>query len=165
MFLHKLEALINSDLSQPGSVTDDQNSVTDDLMRENPEELFDVSGDLLKSSPENILSSPEDFSDAFDMSPNSLVHDPAYSLNMRQENGAATSCASVRSESISTMSDTSVDKQMLAQFQRQQSAGSSSSSSRPDGECVCFFYTCGFICSYTVIRGSVAPPTTTLDLL
>ena len=115
----------------------DDKSVTDDLLRENPEELFDVSEELLKSSPENILDSPDGFSDAFDMSPSSLK-DPAYPFNLGQENGNPTTCASARSESISTMSDISMEQQIYAQLQRQQSTSSSASPCRPDGELYIF---------------------------
>ena len=94
-----------------------------------------MSEDLLKSSPENILDSPEDFSDTFDMSPSSL-QDPGCNFNLVQDNGNPTTCASARPESISTMSDISVEQQMLAQFQRQQSTNSSICSPiRPDGKC------------------------------
>lgn len=105
---------------------------SDDLLRENPEELFDVSGELLKSAPENILDSPEGFSDDFPMSPTSL-HDPTYAFSLGQESGNPATCASTRSESISTMSDISVEQQFLAQFQRQQSSSSSASPCRPEG--------------------------------
>ena len=112
---------------------EDEKVVTDDLLTENPEELFDVSEELLKSSPENILDSPEGFSDAFDMSPSSLK-DPVYPFNLGHDNGNPTTCASARSESISTMSDVStMEQQIYAQLQRQQSSSSSASPCRPDG--------------------------------
>eukprot|EP00795_Rhopilema_esculentum_P013693 gene13693-4600_t len=121
----------NSDAVIAGSITEHSNP--DDILKENPEELFDVSEDLLKSSPENILDSPEDFSDTFDMSSPSL-QDPGCNFNLVQDNRNPTTCASARSESISTMSDISVEQQMLAQFQRQQSTNSSICSPiRPDG--------------------------------
>lgn len=124
----------NNGLALLGTIKEpEEKSPADDLLKENPEELFDVSEDLLKSSPENILDSPDGFSDAFDaMSPNPL-QDPGYPFNLGHENGNPTTCASARSESISTMSDMSVEQQILAQFQRQQSSSSSTSSCRPEG--------------------------------
>ena len=119
-----------------GSRSQSQSTMNDDLLKGDPEELFDVSEELLQSSPENILGSPDDFSDTFDLSPESLVStalEPNYppSTGVRPGNEAPTTCASNsnRSTSVSTMSDASgVEPSMLSphNFNRQQSNSSTS---------------------------------------